>query len=92
MNITKTGKDKETIDQQKTEELRVTLPPFPERLNLPRPIINPDFDILGELRNLCIKIPLLQAIQDITIYAKTIKELCGKKKLRKQWLHLSFMW
>ena len=61
----------------------MTLPPFPERLNLPRPIVTPDFDILGELRNLCIKIPLLQAIQDIPIYAKTIKELCGKKQIKK---------
>jgi len=32
---------------------------------------------------LYIKIPLLQAIQDIPIYAKTIKELCIKKPRRK---------
>ena len=91
-NITEIGKDKEKIDQQRPEELRVTLPPFPERLNLPRPIITPDFDILAELRNLCIKIPLLQAIQDIPIYAKAIKELCGNFFFRKQWLHPPFMW
>ena len=41
-----------------------------------------DFDILGELQNLYIKIPFLQAIQDIPIYAKTIKELCIKKPRR----------
>jgi len=41
-----------------------------------RPIEHPDFDLLGELKNICIKITLLQAIQDIPIYAKTIKELC----------------
>ena len=58
-NTTKPGKDKEKIDQQRQKELRVTPPPFPERLNLPKPIITPNFDILGELRNLCIKIPLL---------------------------------
>ena len=83
MNIKETGKCKETIDQKRPEERRVTLPPFPKRLNLPRPIINSDFDILGELRNLCIKISLLQAIQDIPIYAKTIKELYGKKQIKK---------
>eukprot|EP00253_Pinus_taeda_P024641 PITA_24641 len=32
-----------------------------------------------ELQNLYIKIPFLQAIQSIPIYAKTIKELCIKK-------------
>ena len=32
---------------------------------------------------MCVKIPLLQAIQDIPIYAKTIKELCTKKPKRK---------
>ena len=50
---------------------------------MPRPIEYPNFDLLGELKNLCIKIPLLQAIQDIPIYAKTIKELCAKKSVRK---------
>ena len=32
---------------------------------------------------MCIKIPLLQAIQDIPIYAKTIKELCIRKPKRR---------
>eukprot|EP00253_Pinus_taeda_P027676 PITA_27676 len=49
---------------------------------IPRPIQYPDFDILGELQNLYIKIPFLQAIQDIPIYTKTIKELCIKKPWR----------
>ena len=37
---------------------------------------------MEELKNLYIKIPLLQAIQDIPIYEKTIKELCVKKPRR----------
>lgn len=32
---------------------------------------------------MCVKIPLLQAIQGIPIYAKTIKELCTKNPKRK---------
>lgn len=32
---------------------------------------------------MCIKITLLQSIQDIPIYAKTIKELCVKNLMRK---------
>jgi hypothetical protein len=35
------------------------------------------------MKNLCVKIPLLCDLQDISIYAKTIKELCGKKTRRK---------
>ena len=50
---------------------------------IPRAIEYPDFDILGELKNICVKIPLLQPIQDIPIYEKTIKELCTKNPKRK---------
>jgi len=52
-------------------------------LIIPCPIDYPDLDLLGELKNLCVKIPLLQNIQDIPIYAKTIKELCTKMPTRK---------
>jgi hypothetical protein len=48
-----------------------------------KPTVYPNFDIVGELKNLCVKIPLLQDLQDIPIYAKTIKELCEKKSGRK---------
>jgi hypothetical protein len=43
------------------------------------------FDVLDELKNVYVKIPLLQAIKDIPIYTKEIKELCSKKinKIRK---------
>ena len=50
---------------------------------IPRLIKYPNFDLLGELKNICIKIPLLQAIQYILIYAKAIKELCEKNSVRK---------
>jgi hypothetical protein len=58
-------------------------PPFPERLMIEKPVVYPNFDIVGELKNLYIKIPLLQALQNIPIYAKMIKELCGRKPVRK---------
>ena len=35
-------------------------------------------DLEVELRNICVKIPLLQAIKDITIYDKIIRDLCIK--------------
>jgi hypothetical protein len=48
-----------------------------------KPVVYPNFDIVGELKNLYIKIPLLQALQYIPIYAKTIKELCGRNPVKK---------
>ena len=58
-------------------------PPFSERLMVEKLVVYPNFDIVGELKNLYIKIPLLQDLQDIPIYAKTIKELCWRKPIRK---------
>eukprot|EP00253_Pinus_taeda_P022836 PITA_22836 len=73
----------EDVNKQQTHNQATTSSPlFPERLVIPRPIQYLDFDILGELQNLYIKIPFLQAIQGILIYAKTIKELCIKKQRR----------
>ena len=39
---------------------------------------------MNELENICIKIPLLQAIKDIPIYSKVIKEICIKCLGKKQ--------
>jgi hypothetical protein len=41
------------------------------------------YDLLDELWNVCIKIPLLQAIKDILIYAKIVRDLCINKSGRK---------
>ena len=58
-------------------------PPFPERLQIDKGVEKqiwlPDYSFLDELKNVCIKIPLLQAIKEIPILAKTIKELSLKK-------------
>jgi hypothetical protein len=80
--------EKLSIDNQiqKGKTLNIQTPPFPERLVKEKsPISLPEFDVLDELRNVCVKIPLLQAIKDIPIYTKAIKELCSKKtnKIRK---------
>jgi len=39
---------------------------------------------LNELKNIRVKIPLLQAIKDIQIYNKVIKELCIKCSVKKK--------
>ena len=60
-------------------------PPFPDRLVQAKlPMSIPQFGVLDELKNVYIKIPLLQAIKDIPIYTKAIKELCLKKPTRKR--------
>lgn len=41
-------------------------------------------DLLGELQNACVKIPLFQAIKDIPIYSNFVRELCLKKLGRKR--------
>jgi hypothetical protein len=43
----------------------------------------PAFNILGELQNLYVKIPLLQALRDVPIYARTMRDICIKKPGRK---------
>ena len=61
-------------------------PPFPERLVKEKISVSlPEFDVLDELTNVCVKISLLQAIKDIPIYTKAIKELClNKTGIRKK--------
>ena len=59
-------------------------PPYPERLLIEKPIVHSQFDLENELRNVCIRIPLLQAIRDVPIYSKMVRELCLKKPGRKQ--------
>ena len=46
-------------------------PPYPKRLVEKKiPMSLPKFDILDELKNYYVKIPLLQAIKGIPIYEK----------------------
>jgi len=46
-------------------------------------ILLPNYDFLDELKNAYIKIPLLQAIREIPILTKTIKELSIKRPRRR---------
>ena len=43
----------------------------------------PIFNLLGKLKNIYVRIPLLQALHDVPIYAKTIRDLVVKKLGRK---------
>jgi hypothetical protein len=67
------------------EPLQITkVPPYPYRLVIEKPTTRPEFDILNELKYICVKIPFLQSINDIPIYGKVVKKLCIKKLGRKQ--------
>ena len=67
------------------EPLQITkVPPYPHQLVIEKPTTRPKFDILNELKNICVKIPLLPAINDIPVYSKVVKELCIKNPGRKQ--------
>ena len=43
----------------------------------------PSFNLLGELKNIYVIIPLLQALHCVPIYAKTIRDLVINKPRRK---------
>jgi hypothetical protein len=43
----------------------------------------PSFNLLEELQNLHVNIPLLQAIRDVLIYAKTMRDICIRRPGRK---------
>jgi hypothetical protein len=73
----------ETIDQHKLCEPIVT-PPYPKRIAIDKTPMQVKFNLLGELRNVCVKIPSFQAINDVPLYAKFVKELCLTKPERKK--------
>jgi hypothetical protein len=55
--ITEETKQAEIIVEQHNPNV-IPPPPFPWRLMIAKPIVYPNFDIVGELKNLCVKIPL----------------------------------
>lgn len=52
------------------------IPPFFERLTRNTQPNPKETELLGELKQLCVKIPLVHAIKDVPIYNKFIKEKC----------------
>ena len=61
-------------------------PPFLQKLiqSIPMQIEEQSFDIINQLKNMHIQIPLFQAIKDVHIYGKSIREACLKKPGRKK--------
>lgn len=87
-DVTSSDFDKEEIIKYDSPEevqppfntvAKTTKLPFPKRLALTKTPEPPAFNLLGELQNLYIKIPLLQALRDVPIYAKNMRDICVKK-------------
>jgi len=73
----------ETAESSSNKAVQTAEPPFPEHLTLTKTLEPPAFNLLGELQNLYVKIPLLQALRDVPIYARTVRDICIKKPGRK---------
>lgn len=69
-------------EEEKHESEPKAIPPFPETLTKTTQPTPEETELLGELKQLCVKIPLLQAIKDFPIYNKIIKEKCFKHPSR----------
>ena len=57
----------QTPSQAVSNQIHLTSPPYPEILALSKPNPQAEFDFIGELQNLFVKIPLLQAMRDVPI-------------------------
>eukprot|EP00253_Pinus_taeda_P025274 PITA_25274 len=62
------------VEEDKEESEPKAIPPFPGRLFGTTQPTPEETELLGELKQLCVKIPLLQAIKYVLIYNKLIKE------------------
>jgi hypothetical protein len=59
-------------------------PPYPERFLIKKTKEPLEHNLETELQNICVKIPLLQDIKYIPIYAKIVRDLCIKNPGRKR--------
>ena len=74
---------REVEEEREESNLKIN-PPFPERLTQPLQPTPKETELLGELKNLRVKILLLQAIKDVPIYNNLIKEKCFKHPIRRK--------
>ena len=69
-------------NKQKSEPKAI--PPFPERLTVTTQPNQEENELMGELKQLCVRIPLLQAIKDVPIYNKLVKGKCFRHPGRRK--------
>jgi hypothetical protein len=73
----------EEVQSSSNTVAETTKPPFPEHLSLTKTPEPPAFNLLGELKNLYVKIPLLQALRDVPIYERTMRDSCVRNLVGK---------
>eukprot|EP00253_Pinus_taeda_P029422 PITA_29422 len=71
-------------EEEKQKSEPKAIPPFPERLTGTTQPNPEETELLGEIKQLCVKIPLLQAIKDVPIYNRLIKEKCFRHPGRRK--------
>jgi len=71
-------------EEEKEESEPKAIPPFPEILSRTTQPTSEEIELLGELKQLCVMIPLLQAIKDVPIYNNIIKEKCFRHPGRRK--------
>ena len=62
------------VEEDKEESETKAISPFPKILSMTIQPTLEETKLLGELKHLCVKIALLQAIKDVHIYNRLIKE------------------
>jgi len=77
------NKGAETVKPPSNKDAEIANPPFLERLALTNTPEPPAFNLLWELQNLYVKIPLLQELKDVPIYGRTVRDICIKKPSKK---------
>jgi len=73
----------ETFEPPSNKIAETVEPPFQECLALSKTLEPSVFNLLGELQNHYVKIPLLQALRDVPIYARIVRDIHIKKPGRK---------
>jgi hypothetical protein len=76
--------ENEEVDKENIILPQPQAPPYPERLQEIKTYTSKEKELLGELKNLCIKIPLLQYLKDVPIFNKYTKEECIRRPQRRR--------
>jgi len=74
------------VDVPISSPVQAPTPPFPQRL-VPIAPSKPNLvaiDLLDQLKQMTIQISLLDALKEIPLYNKTLKEVCTKKSARNK--------
>ena len=67
------------VNTKEAHTSKSSMYPFLERLQQQKQITPTEFDFAVEIKNIFVKIPLLQDVKYIPIYTKIVRDLCIQK-------------